>query len=79
MLLYIFATANLACNIRSNKDIDGIKIKEMKQEINIMQHADDCTLPIKNEHSLREALNTIDTFCKHSGMKLNKHKTKCLL
>ena len=42
----------------------------MKQEIKIIQHADDCTLPVKN---------TIDTFCKHSGMKLNKYKTECIL
>ena len=31
-LLFIFATEILACNIRSNKDIDGFKIKEMKQK-----------------------------------------------
>ena len=78
-LLFIFAAEILACDIRSNKDIDGFKIKEIKQEIKIIQHADDCTLPVKNEHSLHEALNTIDTFCKHSGMKLNKYKTECLL
>ena len=51
----------------------------MKQEIKIIQRADDCTLPVKNEHSLHEALNTIDNFCKYSGMKLNKCKTECLL
>lgn len=78
-LLFIFVAEVLACNIRSNKDINGFKIKEMKQEIKIVQHADDCTIPIKNEKSLQIALNTIDIFCKHSGLKLNKDKTECLL
>ena len=56
-----------------------LKSKKRKQEIKIIQHVDDCTLPVKNEHSLHEALNTIDTFCKHSGMKLNKNKIECFL
>ena len=49
------------------------------QRIKIIQHADVCTLPVKNEHSLHEALNTIDTFCEDTGMKLNKYITECLL
>ena len=51
----------------------------MKQEIKIIQHADDFTLPVKKELSLQETLNTIDAFCKHSGMKVYKYKTECLL
>ena len=35
----------LHVTLTSNKDIDGFKIKEMKQEIKIIQHADDCTVP----------------------------------
>ena len=45
IFIHVFATEILACNIRSNKDIDGFKIKEMKQEIKIIQHADDYTVP----------------------------------
>ena len=52
---------------------------EMKKEIKILQHADDCTIPMKDKESSQKVLNTIDNFSKLSGLKLNKDKTECLL
>jgi hypothetical protein len=75
-LLFIFAAEVLACKIRSDKDINGFKIREMKKEINIIQHADDCTIPIKDKESLRKVLHTIDNFCKLSGLTLYQDKTE---
>ena len=78
-LLFIFVAEVLAEKIRSNENIKGFKTSEMEKEINIIQHADDCTLPVKDKDSLKEAIITIENFSKHSGLILNTNKTECLL
>lgn len=43
----------------------------MTQSIKIIQHADDCTLLLKEEASLKTCLEMIQRFSKVSGRKLN--------
>lgn len=50
----------------------------MTQSIKIIQHADDCTLLLKEEASLKTCLEMIQRFSKVSGRKLNLSKKKCL-
>lgn len=57
----------------------GFQKPGMTQSIKIIQHADDCTLPLKDEASLKTSLEMIQNFSKVSGMKLNMSKTECLL
>lgn len=47
----------------------------MTQSIKIIQHADDCTLPLKA--SLKTSLEIIQSSTKVSGMNINKSKTEC--
>ena len=51
----------------------------MTDEVKIIQHADDCTLPLKNEKSLKVAIHEIDVFSQFSEMKLNLSKAECIL
>jgi hypothetical protein len=44
------------------------------KKLKCLQHADDCTLPLKNPESLKAALFTIETFGKVSDTKLNVEK-----
>ena len=77
-ILYLFVAEILALKIRNNKDIPGIKINEIT-EIKTIQHADDLTLSLKNEDSLRKSLDEIQSFCNVTGTKVNITKTKCIL
>ena len=73
--LFVLAVEILAKKIRSNPNIKGFLIKE--NEIKISQYADDTTLILDgSEKSLSEALNTLESFGKLSGLKLNSKKTE---
>lgn len=49
----------------------------MTQSNKIIQHADDCTLPLKDEASLKTALEIIQNSSKVPGMNKNMSKTEC--
>ena len=73
-LLFIMVAEVMAAMIRNNKDIKGI---ECNGEITtISQLADDTTLFLQDENSLKEVLEVIHIFTKASGLKLNKDKTE---
>ena len=75
--LFFLAVEILAKKMRSNSDIRGFLIKE--NEIKISQYADDTTLILDGlEKSLSEALKTLESFGKLSGLKLNSKKTEAL-
>ena len=53
-MIFLFVTEIRAIQIRNNKDIRGFNITEDDEganDIKIVQHADDCTLPLKDELS----------------------------
>ena len=51
----------------------------MNKDVKTIQHADDLTMALKNIDSLRQAITTIENFCKHAGSKVNIAKTECIL
>ena len=56
--------------------IKGIlKDSAVKDDLKLLQYADDMTLLLKHESDLKEALAEIDKFSKISGLKLNKKKS----
>ena len=66
--------------INQNEEVQGFSKDGMTDEVKIIQHADDCTLPLKNEKSLKVAIHEIlDVFSQFSGMKLNLSKIECIL
>ena len=75
-LLFILCGEILSENIRKNERIKGIKIG--KEAIKNVQLADDTTLFIENEESLKEALSLLEIFGTYSGLQLNKEKTEII-
>ena len=61
--------------IKTNRNIKGINIKDTEYIISL--YADDTTLILDgSEKSLREAIKTLDSFYKISGLKINISKTQ---
>ena len=79
-IIFLFVSEILGTQIRNNENIKGFTLDTNNEiEIKVIQHADDCTLPLKNSESMFHALQEINAFTKVSGMKLNMSKTECLL
>lgn len=72
-LLFILAVEIMATMIRENTDIIGIDI--MDKTFKISQLADDTTLFLKDDMSLKAVIRLLEDFQKMSGLKLNKEKT----
>ena len=75
-LLFILAVEILSIEIRANQNIKGVTINNV--ELKLTQLADDTTLFLKDMDSLHNALNTLTSFYKCSGLKLNYAKTEIL-
>ena len=78
-ILFILVAEVLACKISENDNIKCFKTNDMNEDINIVQHADDATLPLADIKSVENAVKIIKEFGLMSGMKLNIDKTECLL
>ena len=78
-LLFILVIEKMAVKIRANDHIKGFKIIYSMKEIKILQHADDCTIPTKDSDSIKHIKDTVNEFCKYSGVKLNIEKTEVIL
>ena len=78
-ILFPFVVEVLSIKIRQNEEIKGFTKDGMTNEVKIVQHADDCKLPLKDEKSLKVAIHEIEIFSKFSGMKLNLSKTESIL
>ena len=65
-----FVAESLAIKINSNNNIKGISINE--NEIKNIQHADDLTIALNNEASIKHALDTIHELSEHAGSNINK-------
>ena len=74
--LFIICLEILAINIRLDKDIHGIMVRN--EEIKLETFADDMTAFLRDHASLDTLLNTVDSFSLHSGLKINFEKTEVL-
>lgn len=63
--------------LNCNQNIKGITIND--NEIKNIQHADDLSIALKDEMSIKHALEVLNEFCKHAGSKININKTECIL
>ena len=72
--LFILVAELLAINIRGNKEIKGIQVKN--REIKISQLADDTSIFINDPHSIEPIFQTLRNFSACSGLKANVDKTK---
>ena len=70
-IIFILVAEVMACKIRENDNINGLKTNDMNEDIKIVQHADDATLTLPDIKSVENAVKTIKEFGSMSGMKLN--------
>ena len=78
MPLYVLTAETMACNIRANPRIHGIRPPDSEEELKLSQYADDTTLLLSDDESIDEAFNTFDLYERTSGAKINKEKCKGL-
>ena len=64
----------MACSIRQNDKIQGIKIKN--EEVKLSLFADDMTCFLRNKSSYQHLSSSLECFSKFSGLKLNEEKTE---
>ena len=77
-LLYVVAAEVMANQIRQSKYIHGIKLPFLeydKNEVKITQFADDTTIFVKDEESIKNVLKTFELFSQISGLYINKLKS----
>ena len=75
-LLFVLVLEVLATNIRLDKNIVGIKLKNVEYKLSLM--ADDMTLFIGDLESLNNTVMALETFESFSGLKLNLGKTELI-
>ena len=78
MPLYVLTAETMACNIRQNPRIHGLRPPDSEAEVKLSQFADDTTLLLTDEQSITETFNTFDLYERASGAKINKGKCKGL-
>ena len=75
--LFVLAVEPLAESIRKNQKIIGLKVKE--KQIKIGQYDDDTFLMLNEENeSFQESINTLRSFERESGLKMNLEKTQAI-
>ena len=72
--LFLLVVELLSINIRNNKQIEGIKLKNCT--LKISQMADDTTIFVSSSASIPQLLSTLSAFAISSGLKTNVEKTK---
>ena len=78
MPLYVLTAETMACNIRNNPRIHGLRPPDSQAEVKLSQFADDTTLLLTDEQSITETFSTFDLYQRASGAKTNKGKCKGL-
>ena len=77
-LLYVLVSEVLAVNIRCNPRISGLSLPGSPPLSPISQYADDTSLILSSDDSIKAAFETYDLYEKASGSKLNRSKSKGL-
>ena len=75
--LFIICIEVLAHKLRNEKKNSGFKVKNHTHTLEM--YADDCTIFLEpNDRNLRNALETLDSFYRMSGLKISVTKTKAI-
>lgn len=78
-LLYVLVAEVLACNIRANPRVVGITLPGSSAPLPVIsQYADDTSLVVTTDDSIKATFETYSVFEKGSGAKLNQSKSKGL-
>ena len=75
--LFIICIEILAHKLRSDSEISGFKLENLEHKLEI--YADDCTVFLEPEsENLRNAVATLNSFYRLSGLKISVSKTKAI-
>lgn len=74
-LLYSLVAEPLGLAIKQGKRIKGIEIEEIIKDNKSFQYADDTTIIVRGEESVKKIMEIVQRFCKGSGGKVNEEKT----
>ena len=77
-LLYVLCAEVLACNLRAAPGIKGVQLPNSLEELRVSGYADDTTVVVTTENSIKEVLNVYDLYELGSGSKLNLGKSKAM-
>jgi len=78
-LLYVLVPEVLACNIRANPCIIGLTLPGSVSPLPVIsQYADDTSVVVTTDDSIKAVFDTYSLFESGSGAKLNQAKSKCL-
>ena len=79
-LLFLLVAEIMATKIRSDQEINGIKItnKKWSKEIRISQVADDTTIFVSNKQSIERVIQIVEKYSSVAGLTLNLNKTQGL-
>ena len=77
-LLYVLVSEVLAVNIRCNPRISGLVLPGLSPLSPISQYADDTSLILSSDDSIKAAIETYDLYERACGSKLNRSKSKGL-
>jgi exonuclease III len=72
--LFITALEMLACKLRNDKNIKGIKVDNKIIKISLL--ADDITLILSDLSSVKQSIHVLKCFARCSGLKINVDKTQ---
>lgn len=73
-LLFILSIEIMSNRIRNNSQITGFTYNTIEHKLS--QYADDTTLLLSKIDAIKESFYEINTFCNHSGLKINLSKTE---
>jgi hypothetical protein len=76
--LFNIAIKPLACQIRNDQNIKGIKIPGINPEIKIKLFTDDTNLFLNKDNRLDHIQNVLNSWCKVSGAKFNIEKMEII-
>ena len=74
-LLYVLVAESLACAIRSDPQVDGFPLPRTRSSAKISQYADDTSVFVSSDNSIRALFHLFQRYELASGAKLNQ--TKC--
>ena len=74
--LFVLTIEIMASMIRSNVEIQGVKVDKDMEETKLVLFADDATFCVKDVYSLEKILECLELFAHFSSLKLNLEKSE---
>ena len=76
--LYVIESQITRTNIKQDKTVTGINIPNQKEQVKILQYADDSNFFLKNQESVKKVLTFFQNLNKTTGATINLEKTTVL-